>query len=357
MEEMGIYINATAGISPQETFNANGFPGKILQHTSNRFNCIEPDYDELIDAKLIRRMSRIIKMGTAAAIHCLQQSGVETPGGIIVGTAYGCLQDTEVFLQRMIDYNEELLTPTAFIQSTHNTVGAQIALLLQCHNYNNTFVHRGFSFESALLDAILLLKENEMNNVLVGAADEITNSSHGILTRFGLYKSQINQQTFYTSNTKGTAAGEGAFFFLLSNKVSEKNIAKLAATEFFYAPENKEAIEKNIISFLTANSLTINDVDVVITGRNGDKNNDAIYNGLDKTVFANSEVINYKHLCGEYPTATSFALWLASVIIKEGSVPEDLLNRQQSSSGNIKNILIYNHYMMEHHSLLLIRAC
>ena len=193
MQEQNIYINAVAGISPQETFNATPFPKEIIQHTGNRFNCIEPDYDELIDAKLIRRMSRIIKMGTAAALKCLQQSQVEMPGGIIVGTAYGCLQDTEIFLQRMIDYKEEMLTPTAFIQSTHNTVGAQIALLLQCHNYNNTYVQSGFSFESALLDALMLLKENEMNNVLVGAADEITKASHAILERFGLYKNDKRQ--------------------------------------------------------------------------------------------------------------------------------------------------------------------
>ena len=142
MEAANIYINAVAGVSPQETFSNTSFPETIVQHTGNRFNCIEPEYDDLIDAKLIRRMSRIIKMGTAAAIKCLQHAGVVIPDGIIVGTAYGCLQDTEVFLQRMIECNEELLTPTAFIHSTHNTVGAQIALLLQCHNYNNTFVHK-----------------------------------------------------------------------------------------------------------------------------------------------------------------------------------------------------------------------
>ena len=112
-------------------------------------------------------------------------------------------------------------------------------------------------------------------------------------------------------------------------------------------------IEKNIISFLTANSLTINDVDVVITGRNGDKNNDAIYNGLDKTVFANSEVINYKHLCGEYPTATSFALWLAANVVKTGTVPAIVADTPIAP----KKVLIYNHYQRNYHSLMLLSAC
>ncbi len=155
---MKIYISATANISPQNTFDQPGFPAGITEYNTNRLTCKEPDYKNFVDAKLIRRMSRIIKMGTAAAVKCLQQANIEMPGGIITGTAYGCLQDTEIFLQRMIDYKEELLTPTAFIQSTHNTVGAQIALLLQCHNYNNTFVQSGFSFEDALLDAVILRK-------------------------------------------------------------------------------------------------------------------------------------------------------------------------------------------------------
>ncbi len=357
MEDRAIYIRAAAGISPQETFNNLSFPETIIQHAGNRFNCIEPDYDDLIDAKLIRRMSRIIKMGTAAAIKCLQQANIEMPGGIIVGTAYGCLQDTEIFLQRMIDYNEELLTPTAFIQSTHNTVGAQIALMLQCHHYNNTFVQRGFSFESALLDAIMLLKEDELNNVLVGAADEITDSSHDILTRFGLYKTGDDNTDFYKYKNKGTVGGEGAFFFLLSTQPSEKNLAKFNAVETFYNPGSNEEIEKNIIAFLSSQSLTINDIDLILSGRTGDKKNDLVYDVLNASVFAGKLVINYKHLCGEYPTATSFALWLASVIIQQKKVPEVLAGEKKETGKTIEKILIYNHYLNIHHALFLVTAC
>ena len=356
MEDRAIYIRAAAGISPQETFNNLSFPEVIIQHAGNRFNCIEPDYDDLIDAKLIRRMSRIIKMGSAAAIGCLQQANIEIPGGIIVGTAYGCLQDTEIFLQRMIHYNEELLTPTAFIQSTHNTVGAQIALMLQCHHYNNTFVQRGFSFESALLDAVLLLKEDEMNNVLAGAADEITTSGHDILMRFDLYKTSSDNTDLYNYENKGTVAGEGAFFFLLSNQLSEKNLAKLNAVETFYNPGNNEEIEKNIIAFLSSQSLTINDIDVIIAGRNGDKKNDVVYDALNASVFTGKLVINYKHLCGEYPTTTSFALWLATVIIQQKKVPE-VLGQKKETWKTIEKILIYNHYLNIHHTLFLVTAC
>ena len=185
-----MYIRATGNISPQKTFGHQPLVDSPVVYTGNRLACIEPDYKEFIDPKQIRRMSRIIRMGVAAAMECLQEAGVKVPDAIITGTAYGCLEDTNSFLSKMVEFNEELLTPTAFIQSTHNTIGAQIGLMLQCNNYNNAFVHRGFSFESALLDGMLLLKENEAANVLVGAIDEITNTSHSILNRMGLYKQE-----------------------------------------------------------------------------------------------------------------------------------------------------------------------
>jgi 3-oxoacyl-(acyl-carrier-protein) synthase len=255
----------------------------------------------------------------------------------------------------MIDYNEELLTPTAFIQSTHNTVGAQIALLLQCHHYNNTFVHNGFSFESALLDAILLLKENGMQHVLAGGVDEITNTSFEILSRFGLYKKNIAADLYHNKD-KGTIAGEGAFFFLLSNLASEKNMATLQAVDFFYQPENTNTVQQKIITFLSAQHLKTEDIDVVITGRNGDIKNDAVYDAVEPTVFAGKTVVSFKHLCGEYPTAGSFALWMAALMIKDGKLPQ-ALSAQDTGNKKIKTVLVYNHYLNEHHSLFLLTAC
>ena len=161
---------------------------------------------------------------------CLQEAGVQIPGAIITGTAYGCLEDTGIFLSKMVSQQEEMLSPTAFIQSTHNTVGAQIALALQCHHYNNTFVHRGFSFESALLDSIMLLEENEAPDVLVGGLDEITDTSHRILSRMGLYKRNPPAGTaIFSSGSKGCIAGEGAAFFLLAKEPSSHDYAELSA--------------------------------------------------------------------------------------------------------------------------------
>lgn len=284
-------------------------------------------------------------------MECLKEAGVENTDAIIAGTAYGCLADTESFLTKMVENKEELLTPTAFIQSTHNTVAAQIALMIKCHNYNNTFVHRGFSFENALLDAMSLMLDNEASTVLVGGVDEITNISHEILSRFGLYKKgAVSNLGLFDPASKGTIDGEGAAFFLLSTEASGDDYAKLDALHTFYKPAGAADVKRNIENFLSSQSITISDVDLVIQGRNGDRRNDLVYNDLGQSLFAPVNRIDYKHLCGEYPTSSAFALWLAANILKTGKIPSSVLE-------NPKKILFYNHYQNIHHSLYLLSAC
>lgn len=336
-----MYIRATGNISAQKTFGHQPLPAAPVVYPGNRLVCIEPDYKEFIDVKLIRRMSRIIRMGVAAAMECLKEAGIAVPDAIVTGTAYGCLEDTGLFLGKMVENKEELLTPTAFIQSTHNTIGAQIGLMLHCNHYNNAFVHRGFSFESALLDGMMLLKEKDASNVLVGAVDEITNYSFEILNRLGLYR-------------HGAKAGEGASFFLLAAEPAATDYAKIDGLKTFYKPAGQHEIEAQINSFILDHGLQLTDIDLVITGRNGDTAQDKIYDRLNSSVFRNSSTIPYKDLSGEYPTAAAFALWLAANIIKNGTVPESY---GYHASKPVKKILIYNHYLGIHHSLFLVSAC
>jgi 3-oxoacyl-[acyl-carrier-protein] synthase II len=355
---MKTFIRSTGIISAQNTFGQSSIPSALLAHVGNRLRCKEPDYSSFIDAKSIRRMSRIIRMGVAAAMECLQKGACPSPDAIITGTAYGCLEDTGIFLTKMVQYEEELLTPTAFIQSTHNTVGAQIALILKCHGYNNTFVSRGFSFESALLDAGMLLRENKLNHILVGAVDEITDQSHAILSRFGLYKShEISNLDLFSGESRGTINGEGASFFLLSNQAGSNNIAVLDGVNTFYKPENAFTIKNNINSFLRANGMGIGDIDLIISGRNGDKKGDKIYDLLEQELFGGKTVMPYKHLCGEFPTATAFGLWLAAALLRNGLVPDWIKEVQERKGEPLRHILIYNHYLQIHHSLFLVSAC
>lgn len=350
---MKIYIRSTACISPQKTFGTQPFLQDVVAYDGTRLKAIEPDYKQYIDPKQIRRMSHVIKMGVAAAKECLVLGDTEIPGAIITGTAFGCMEDTVTFLTRIIELNEEMLPPTAFIQSTHNTVAAQIALMLQCHNYNNTFVHKGISFESALFDAMLLLKEQSADNILVGGIEEMVDTSFKVLTRLGLYKRfPISNLRLFATESKGTIGGEGAAFFLLSDKPSYNNLAELTGIKTVYKPENIAAAIKK---FCKENSLEIQDLDLVITGKNGDIANDESYKDLEATIFKNTPIANYKHLCGEYPISASFGLWLAANIVKKGEVPA-VVAQGGVNNKPPKKVLLYNHYQNKYHSLMLVSA-
>lgn len=182
------------------------------------------------DAVLRRRMSRVVKSGVGAAMDALARFGErEQIDAIVTATGLGCLADSEKFLRNMIENDEQLLNPTPFIQSTFNTVGAQVALLCGNHAYNMTYSHRGRSFECALLDAVMLIGEGSARNVLLGAFDEMTPTLHRILERMGFLRK--------------IEGGESACFFVLSAERSENSLARISAPEFLEERRTRHEME------------------------------------------------------------------------------------------------------------------
>ena len=349
---MEMYINGVGVISPQNSLE--NFLSNIKYYSDEYLKCIEPNYKDFINPIQLRRMSRILKMGTVAAKLCISESSVELPDAIITGTAMGCIEDTEKFLSTLIENKETLLTPTSFIQSTHNTVSAQIALMLKCNSYNYTYVNRGFSFESCLLDAKLMINDNEANNVLVGSFDEITKKYFLITKKIGWWKEPIKSNELLSTKTNGSIAGEGTAFFMLSNCKTEKTYAKFAGLKTFFKPLDNNEIRENINEFLNENDISIKNIDTVIYGLSGDNHTDNVYYSLKNELFTHSNNLYYKHLCGEYHTSSSFAFWIASEILKHKHIPEILfVDRKQTTEPN--NILIYNHFQNKNHSLILLK--
>jgi 3-oxoacyl-[acyl-carrier-protein] synthase II len=350
-----IYITGIGNISPQKTWDNNHFLEEVTGVETNYLRSQDPNYKEYISGDMVRRMSRIIKMGVAAGKICLTDAGCTMPDAIITGTGLGCIEDTEKFLINMISNNEEFLTPTSFIQSTHNTVSAQIALILKCHNYNITYVHRGFSFESALLDSFIRINSGESGNVLLGGMDEITPNTFKILQRFGQYKQNpVNNLNLLKDHSRGTIAGEGAAFFLLSANASVKNYARIEAIDTFYRPQ-PEKIAEHITTFLDRSGRNINEIDLVLLGVNGDTSNDKVYDIIKKDLIREKPLGWYKHLCGEYHTVSSFGLWMAAMMLRNGHVPETVFLEARTPMAP-RNILIYNHYGNLDHSLMLVTS-
>ena len=330
------YIRGCAAISPQESFSGDFAPQLLTLEGKSMMRVKEPDYSGFIPPNSLRRMSRVLKMGLVAALQCLRNSNTAVPGAIITGTGRGSLQDTEKFLHNIRDYAETALNPTPFIQSTYNSVNGLIALQQQCTEYNNTFVHRGFSFEHAVLDAMMLLAEGNAADVLAGAFDEITDEHFYIKSRIGYWKNGLTQPAdLLVSGTPGSIAGEGSAFFLFSSSPAD---ICLEGIRMLYKP-SKEELRQSLETFLSAHNLAAGEIDLLVSGRNGDVQFDHFYDGVEQQ-FPDVKTFYFKPYCGEYDTAGAFGLFAAV---------------KQLEQGPVKTVLLYNQFYGEQHTFMLVR--
>ena len=130
-----------------------------------------------------RRMGKLIKASLLSSLKALKQSGIGCPDAIITGTSLGCWENTEALLSQIEEEGEVMLSPTNFMQSTHNTIGSNIAIRTGCHGYNITYTQGSDSLEWALRDARRLLVSGRCKSVLVGCHDETTPLYRSLLQR------------------------------------------------------------------------------------------------------------------------------------------------------------------------------
>jgi 3-oxoacyl-[acyl-carrier-protein] synthase II len=352
---MEIFINSLACISHHSTIDDNFFFEEVDPvPSSNILPVTAPVYKDYIPANTIRRTSHILKMGISAGLMCLRKTGEEKTDAIIVGTAIGCFEDTDKFLRSIVDNDERMLTPTSFIQSTHNTVGGQIALLVKCHGYNFTYVHQNLSFEYALLDGMMQLNEKEAETILVGATDELNPPLIQLLKRAGhIKKAEDVSEPIWNSTTKGYIAGQGAAFFNLTAKKDNSCIAKLTGVKTIQQIKDKEDLLRQTDTFLNEMGLKKSEISLLLSGVSGDVETDKNIIGFNKET--GLPIAYFKHLCGEYFTSSGFALWLAASILKKQHVP-----KSTGVTGDImelKHVLIVNHYENKQYSLICVSQC
>lgn len=354
---MKICINGIGNISPQPTWDNSRFLERVEEYHARMIQCMEPGVDPGLDEKYLRRMNRMLRLGWIASKICLDDAGAGVPDAIITGSGWGSVHDSEKFLLSIYKNKENLLPPTPFIQSTHNALGSQIAILLGNYRYNVAYAHASFAFEHALLDAMCRLRNGEMKNVLLGGFDEITDNQFTLISRTGRFKKEpVSNLSLYHTGTSGSIAGEGFTFFCLQGEETSKTYAEVKdVTTLFDEPYANQAAD-SIRSFLQRNSLDPDDIGWVFIGLNGDVDDDQVYRDvLRKLIPAGTGVAAWKHLCGEYLTASAFAMWAAAKALKAQTVPKAMKILDNSRRKEIDHILVYNHFKGMHHSLILLR--
>ncbi|MEZ4969030.1 MAG: beta-ketoacyl synthase N-terminal-like domain-containing protein [Flavobacteriaceae bacterium] len=351
-----VYINSIGSISAQKTFDNNDFLEEIITYEDNVIPVIEPNYKDFIPPAAARRMAKGIKMGVVASKIALKEAHLTNIDAIITGTGMGCVRDSEKFVTAILDNKEQFLTPTSFIQSTHNTVAGQIALGIGCKGYNFTYVHSSVSFESALVDAVMQLECREAENILVGGVDESgehTIAVHQLIQH--IKPEKVHSNKLLHSKTRGAVFGEGANFFVLSNNKQDFSYAQLVDVKTFNTLDKSELVA-SLEEFLNENNISVTDIDVLIGGNNGDIDYDDYYSDLTNGPFKNTQQVYYKHLSGEFNTASAFGFWLGAKMLKTQHTPSAIsLNTIRAQKIDI--VLLYNQYRGKNHSFTLLRRC
>lgn len=337
-----LFIHQHICISPQH--NSGDVDLDLLKPSVNgQVTAMEPELTG-VPAGLLRRMSKAVRMGIGAGLPILQQNKVD---GIIIGTANGGMNDCIKFLNQIIEYDEGMLTPGNFVQSTPNAIAGQLSLITKNQQYNATHVHLGLSFENSLIDAQMHLKEKPEGNYLVGAVDEISSYNYNIDLLAGWYNQNIENQHLYESNLPATIAGEGAAMFLLNNNAQDA-LARVKDIETFHTSDI-ETVKTRFKIFAEVQILD-RESTLFLTGENGDIRFSPFYHSCEAIV-NDIPVARFKHLSGEYPTAVSFAVWLSVFALQNQKLPSHLF-KSGSKPLHIKNVIIYNNYHGLQHSFI-----
>jgi 3-oxoacyl-(acyl-carrier-protein) synthase len=349
---MPIYIQSAIQISAQAPLSDEWFDTP-LYHDTKKALSIDPKFADYLTPIMSRRMCSLLKRAIVTSRLTLQKASVEMPDAIISGTGLGCIENTEKFLYSIWENEETCLQPSFFMQSTHNIISSAIAIDLKCHGYNNTYVHRGTSFENALLDAYIQFRQHKIRSALVGGYEELTPDYFIFFDRIGIW--DFSKQE--ASNPKSKCfAGEAAVSMLLQIEKDEQTLCELNGVEIMYRP-SIEQIKDKLDSLLSQAGCSLSEIDAVVVGTNSNPANDTVYDNIVPQLFSQLPVMQYKHLFGHSFISPALGTYAAAICLHKQSIPAHLLTGREENINPVKRILLYNHSQNKSHSLILLSRC
>ncbi len=354
------FVMSAKQISLQQPLNEDWMQEPVV-YDAPFVRSIDPSFKEYISPIEARRMGKILKRAVATSKEALNASGLNTVDAIITGTGYGCIENTEFFLDALSNDGEQLLKPTYFMQSTHNTISSLVAIQTKNHGYNVTYAHKGISFDSALQDAWLQLRLGKIDSALVGGHDEMTETFYHILKKGGVMGQDDEM------------CGESAVSIVLSKAVEPvetplqnksalrqaqepRPLCKLSGFQMLHQPTMNTLMDA-LARLLQSAGKSLADVDYILTGISGHHDQDEAYLQETKTLFGQKPLLKFKHLFGESFTSSGIGMYVAAQCLKTGHVPSTLfVDSKEVSDKQPKCILLYNRSDGKNVSLTLLEA-
>ena len=345
-QQNDIFVLSAKQISMQQPLSEEWMENPILYDVPFS-RSIDPSFKEYVSPIEARRMGRILKRALATSKEALKTAGCDTVDAIMTGTGFGCIENTEFFLDALSNEGEQLLKPTYFMQSTHNTISSLVAIQTKNYNYNATYAHKGISFESALHDAWLQFRLCKIGSALVGCHDEMTETFHSIMKKGGVMGHDDER------------CGEVAVSVVLSRHCEEErrsnpdmsalrqaqgpqSLCRLTGLKMLHQPTMNDLMDA-VTTMLQSAERSLADVDYILTGISGNHENDKAYLAETKTLFGDKPLLKYKHLFGENFTASGLGFYVAAQCLKAGRVPSPhFVNANEVSDKQPVCILLFN---------------
>ncbi|MCM1040965.1 MAG: beta-ketoacyl synthase chain length factor [Bacteroides sp.] len=333
-----IYIQSAAHISAQKPLSETWMetPQAPVSETW------EVDYKEYLAPNVARRMGKLLKRALVCSRVAMERAHVDCPDAIISTTGLGCIMNTEVFLDAEERNGENLLNPTPFMLSTHNTIGSTIAIDTHCKGYNTHYSQKFVSFDCGLLDACMQLQREEINTVLLNGNDESSPVFDKILRH-------LDQWNFKVPWFKG----ESAISMVLSKKEQSSSLCRIDDMMMCCRMSN-DKLKKELEEFLNRNGCCLSELDALFVGLNGHEKNDRVYFEWAENIFSRLPLVYYKHLFGEHYTMSGMGLYVAAICLSRGMVPNHLILNSQDTLTGLKRVLFCNHSADREYSFVLL---
>lgn len=334
--------------------------------------CLKPVGKDIFNPRKLRRLGHSQKMALVAAHRALE--GIDLAGieelsrAVSVGTGLGETGQTAGFLEQLIKTEEKEPAPIKFINSVHNSIAGQLAIQYGFQGENHTFSHSSISFELALWQARVLLLTGRAEVVLGCGVDEANPYVALVGSRSGWWQDQEGPLSIPGKvPQKGTLLGEGAGGLLLGREnalAGQKRIARLALVRAL--PRNSSGNQpfdpREEVAFIAESlhpiGLFPEDLDLVLLGANGDGEGDGNYEKVMEALASKTKRPLpwgvYKHLSGEFHTASAIGTCLAVQGIKEKALLEGVKILGEKPQ-NLETILVYHLSNQGDHSVSVIQ--
>ena len=100
-------------------------------------------------------------------------------------------------------------------------------------------------------------------------------------------------------------------------------------------------------------------IDAVMTGVNGESNNDNIYAEFLANTLEDATLLRYKHIFGESYSASGIGMYAAAQCLSRQAIPEHIKYERDMQRSKARNILVMNHSEGKNFTLTLMKehAC